>query len=298
MLWVLLLACFFLLVGPACYDSWARREMVHRMETAPREPGTPYLKGGAPVRIDRGRDRVCMLLHGFPSTPADLGDLPARLAEAGWDVWAPCLRGYGTDAAELADLSADDIIEDAARELALMRARYRRVALAGYSMGGAIALILAQRDAPDALVLVNPFLKVRHKALYVLPPRFWHNVGRHLVSHVVQPHFLVHVNRPEGREALVGYRAMPVRAITELFEIGDRAAAADPGDVPVLMLLSEHDGVVAPAAVRARYDSLRTPDKSLVTYGRSDHVLFLDYDRQEAIEEVVRFLEKPAGPDR
>jgi len=291
---LMLAVCAVLLVGFPIYDAWAGREMARLMDGAEREPGTPYLKGGAPVRIDRGRDRVCLLLHGFPSTPADFGDLPQALDEAGWDVWAPCLRGYGTDARDLAFISAEQIVDGAGQELRRMRARYGRVAVVGFSMGGAVATVLAAGpDPPDALVLVNPFYGVRHHVWYVLPPRVWHGFARLFLENVVQPGFLVHVNRPEGRRQIVAYKAMPVHAIGEALRIADRAVDAAPrlpAGMPVLVLLSERDGVAAPGAVRACYERLPSAAKSLRTYARSDHVLFLDYERREAEQAVVEHL--------
>ncbi|MDP6439520.1 MAG: alpha/beta fold hydrolase [Candidatus Brocadiia bacterium] len=296
MLSLLLSVCVVLLVGCTVYDAWAEREMVRQMKAAEREPGTPYLKGGAPVRIDRGRDRVCVLLHGFPSTPADFGDLPAALDEAGWDVWAPLLPGFGTDAGDLAQVSAEEIVAGAGHELDRMRASYRRVVLLGFSMGGAVALVLSERSPPDALVLVNPFLRARHKVRYVLSPRTWHRVCSAFVDHVVKPPWLVHVERREARARLVAYRAMPLRAVGEAFRIADLGRAAAPADVPVLVLLSEQDGAVSPAAVRAAYEAFEVGEKSIATFERSDHLLFLDHDREAAIEAVLRFIDRLDSP--
>lgn len=288
---VLLATCAFLLVGCPIYDAWALRELDRSMAAAEREPGTPYLKGGAPVSIDRGRDRVCLLLHGFGGTPADFGALPQALDGAGWDVWAPLLPGCGTDPRVLKDTTAEDIIDGAAEELTRVRARYRKVVVVGFSLGGAVATILAEEDSPDALVLVNPYYRVRYMAYYVLPPRAWHRLLSPMVTCVVKPAGTMPVKRPEGRDSIVNYDVVSMNAISAALRIADRARLASPGGMPVLMLVSEGDRVVSPAAVRAKYEELDVSEKYLFPFRRSDHLLMVDYDREAATDEVLRFLD-------
>ena len=96
-----------------------------------------------------------LALHGFMGTGADWDAVAARLADA-TDVLAPDLPGHG-EAVGLVD--ADYTCDGAAHRLldALDARGVERVVVAGYSMGGRLALHLAARHSGRvaALVLVS-----------------------------------------------------------------------------------------------------------------------------------------------
>ena len=290
---VLLAICLVLLIAPPCYNAWARRRLRQYVSTAGREPGSGILRGAAPVRIEHGRRRACLLLHGFMGTPADFGGLAKALDAAGWDVHAPLLPGHGTDPRDLEGLTADDMIEGAEAELIALRERYGEVVVVGFSMGGAIALMLSERHDASGLVLINPFFKTTHKVYYVLPPRWWYALLSGSVDYVVRPAEVVNVNRREARPHIIAYKVIPTCAFGEAFEVAGRARSAEPRDVPVLVLLSEDDATASPSASREVYDRISVTTKALKTFRRSNHILLWDYDREEAIEAILEFVGRP-----
>lgn len=297
MIWILgILAAgtVVLLIASCSYNTHARRVLHERLETAPREPGTNILAGAAPVNIDHDRERVCVLLHGFMSSPADYGRLPEALEEAGWDVRVPLHPGHGRDPRRLRDIEADDLIEAAEEELLTLRKRYETVALGGFSMGGSIAIILAARHKPDATLLVNPFLRNPYHLKYILPLRWWHTLLSPLLDYGKHPG-TIPINRPEGKDGFVIYHVVPAPIFAELFELADRAGQTDLPDVPVLALLSEGDVTASAHAARKYLHRTGGEKTQIKTYDRSNHVLMLDYDREEATRDIIGFLEDAAA---
>jgi len=287
---------FALLALLAGYNVWARKVLVRRMLAAPREPGTDILLGGGPVLIERGRERACLLVHGFMGTPADFGELPAALDESGWDVHAPLLPGHGTDPRRLAAVSAEETIAAVARHLTALRGRYRCVVPVGFSMGGALAMIVSCREGADGLVLVNPYFRSRYLARYVLPPRWWHRILSPFVGYVVRPRWMINVRRREAWPRIVCYRVIPARAFAEVFAIADRARQCAAPGAPMLMLVSQKDRTASARAAREFHGRVQAPAARLVEFARSDHMLFWDYDREEAVRAVVEFLNGLPGP--
>ena len=101
--------------------------------------------------------RPLMLVHGFTGAKEDFGDFLVPLAERGWHVVAPDLRGHGASD-KPADESAYTLSIFAGDVLALADALgWSRFTLLGHSMGGMIAqqMLLAAPDRVEALILMD-----------------------------------------------------------------------------------------------------------------------------------------------
>jgi 2-succinyl-6-hydroxy-2,4-cyclohexadiene-1-carboxylate synthase len=101
--------------------------------------------------------RPLMLVHGFTGAKEDFGDFLAPLAERGWHVVAPDLRGHGASE-KPAEESAYTLPIFAGDVLALADALgWTRFTLLGHSMGGMIAqhMLLAAPDRIEALILMD-----------------------------------------------------------------------------------------------------------------------------------------------
>lgn len=101
--------------------------------------------------------RPLLLVHGFTGARLDFADHLDALADAGWWVVAPDLRGHG-ESWQPADESAYSFDHFATDVWALVDALgWERLVLLGHSMGGMIAQVAAlQRPAAlDGLVLMD-----------------------------------------------------------------------------------------------------------------------------------------------
>ncbi len=102
-------------------------------------------------------DTVALLLHGFPESRVAWRGLAPKLAELGWRVAAPDMRGYG-DSDKPRERSAyglDALTADVAGLFEALGAR-RRV-LIGHDWGGIVAWAAAMRPETklDGLVVLN-----------------------------------------------------------------------------------------------------------------------------------------------
>ena len=110
-----------------------------------------------------------MLVHGFTGLKEDFADELSPLAELGYHVVSPDLRGHGQSSrpdgeeAYSLELFADDV-------LALADALgWRRFDLLGHSMGGMVAQVIALREPArvNRLILMN----TTHEAVSTLDPQ-------------------------------------------------------------------------------------------------------------------------------
>jgi carboxylesterase len=110
-----------------------------------------------PFVLGAGNKAGALLIHGFPGTPAEMRPLANALAADGWAAHGILLPGFGRDIARLGEMRRGDWLQSAAQIWEEMQYRHRSSVLVGYSMGAAIALQLAAKRPPDALVLLAPF---------------------------------------------------------------------------------------------------------------------------------------------
>lgn len=97
-----------------------------------------------------------LFCHGFSGSPASVRDWAEYLAAQGAAVACPLLPGHGTSWQQMAITTHQDWYSVLPPALDWLRQRSRMLVVAGLSMGGSLALRVAQQEQVDAVVLVNP----------------------------------------------------------------------------------------------------------------------------------------------
>ncbi|MFP6641864.1 MAG: alpha/beta hydrolase [Myxococcota bacterium] len=102
-------------------------------------------------------DRLALCLHGFPELWISWRYQMPRLAQMGWRVWAPDLRGYGETGGSdrVSDYAIETLMDDVAGLIDAAAAR--EVMLIAHDWGGVIAWYFALRRVRnlDRLVVMN-----------------------------------------------------------------------------------------------------------------------------------------------
>jgi pimeloyl-ACP methyl ester carboxylesterase len=135
---------------------WAQTGIAHTARTIE----TPVLTVGF-EESGNSRDFPIILLHGFPDDVRAWDDVAATLAQAGYRVLVPYLRGYGRT--RFRDAAAPRMAEQAAIGQDLIdfadALGLPRFAVAGYDWGGRAACIAAalHRDRVRAAVLIGGY---------------------------------------------------------------------------------------------------------------------------------------------
>lgn len=256
----------------------------------------------APLDLgEAGRPGV-LLVHGFASAPTDFGALPWALEEAGLRVAAPLLPGHGTDPADVDAVSAEDLAECVREAYAKLRSESEWVAVVGFSMGGALALQLA-RDAerpPDALVLAAPYFRIAHKWYYVLPAKTWNALLSPVLPYAPRSEFMIPINRKEGAKELFIYDAISTRFVKQLVRIGEDITSRPPERVPedTLLIRGIEDSAASVSAMEKMADRLGLPDNARKVLPHSNHPIFVDHDREGAVQCVVDFMKESLKVER
>lgn len=242
------------------------------------------LPGSEPFRHDGGRTGV-LLCHGFTGSPQSMRPWAEHLAHAGLSVELPLLPGHGTRWQDLNRTGWPDWYEEAERAFDRLLARCTDVFVMGLSMGGTLAVRLAeQRGAQVAgIVVVNPSLHSERKELRLLP----------VLKHLVPSARGIGGDIQRSGVAETGYPRTPLRALDSLRELW-RLTSADLRFViqPLLVYRSRVDHVVEPSNSRALLAGVSSYDVEERILEESYHVATLDNDAARIFAGSLDFVRR------
>jgi carboxylesterase len=202
----------------------------------------PVMPGAQAWRHEGGRAGV-LLCHGFTGSPQSLRAWAEYLAEAGLSVSLPRLPGHGTTWQEMARTRWEDWFAEVNRAFEELRGGCDEIFVAGLSMGGCLALRLAELHGPAVrgLILVNPSVAADTR-LFALAP----------VLKLVLPSLkgiASDIRKEQVTET--GYDRVPVKAAATLPGLW-KVTREHLGDLtqPVLVYRSTVDHVVGPASLK------------------------------------------------
>ncbi len=239
-------------------------------------PGAePFEAAGGPVGV--------LLCHGFTGSPQTMRPWADYLASQGLSVSLPRLPGHGTRWQDLARTGGQDWYNEVDLAFSALASQCEQVFVFGLSMGGCLALRLAEVHGSKVrgLVLVNPSL-ASDTRLFLLAP---------VLKHVLRslPGIGSDIKKPGQVE--VGYDRVPIRAAATLPKLW-RTTASHLGDVtqPVLIYRSSVDHVVGPSSMRVLLSGVTEGQVTVRECADSYHVATLDNDAQAIFEGSLKFV--------
>ncbi|WOP17619.1 alpha/beta hydrolase [Raineyella sp. LH-20] len=226
--------------------------------------------------------RAVLLCHGFTSTPASLRLWAEGLAARGYDVAVPRLPGHGTTWQEMARTVWTDWYDRVEQEYVRLATDHDVVFVGGLSMGGALAVRLAEQHPEiPAVALVNPSLGTSDPT-YVLLPVLSRLIGS--IAGIASD-----IKKPGRRE--FAYDRTPLAAANSLRALWrDVTVHLDRLTAPTLLFRSTVDHVVDDTSLGV----LRTAPCDLTVRMLEDsyHVATLDNDAPQIRTGTAAFFDR------
>ncbi|MFD0774562.1 alpha/beta hydrolase [Streptomonospora algeriensis] len=242
----------------------------------------PTMPGAEPYRRSGGGTGV-LLCHGFTGSPHSMRPWAQHLADAGLTVDLPLLPGHGTSWQEMATTTSAQWLAEVEAALLRLHGLCGTVFAMGLSMGGCLALRLAELhpDKVRGVVVVNPSLAVENP---LLP------VARLLAPLVPStPAVGNDVKKPGVSEG--AYARVPTAAAATLPSLW-RATKRDMPAItaPILAYRSPEDRVVGPRSLRILTSRAVNAQLRVHSLDNSYHVATLDHDASTVFEGSLAFV--------
>jgi carboxylesterase len=237
-----------------------------------------------------GTDAGVLVSHGFTGSPASVIHLARRLAEAGFNVECPRLTGHGTAWRDLAPATREDWLGDLRVALERLKARSRIVFVTGLSMGGTLALRLAQTDPAIAGVAV-----VNHALVFgnpLVPLAF-------LLKHVVASTPGIASDILDSGISEPSCDRTPTAGVEQVYRLARDVRADLPAlRQPLLIFKSREDHVLPARNAPITLQEAGSADKELVWLEHSYHVATMDHDKELIADRCIAFFTRLAREEK
>lgn len=228
-----------------------------------------------------------LFCHGFTGSPWSLREWAEVTANAGYRVSLPRLPGHGTNWQELNRTDWRDWYSTVERAFNSISQECERVFVTGLSMGGALALRLAERhpEKVSGLVLVNPAV-----------------LGYPKMALIPALHRLVPSTRAIGSDTADpevderAYDRTPLRAARSMMRMwAEVRSCLDLVECPVLLFRSAVDHVVPAKSSAFVLSHISSDEHTERVLDRSHHVATMDYDKAEIFSGSLDFFARHSG---
>jgi carboxylesterase len=244
--------------------------------------GVSVLAGAEPFSADGGRVGA-LVLHGFTGSTQSVRPWARALAAAGLTVYAPRLPGHGTRWQDMAKTRWSDWYDEALRGFESLRARCDEVFVCGLSMGGTLALRLAEqrRSEVAGVIVVNAALGTDRADAKLLPVLRWFIPALPGITDDIR----------SGGATELGYDRMPLQSAYSLSQAWPLVRR----DLhlicaPMLVFRSRVDHVVPAVSGRYLLEGVRSGEVRERILENSYHVATLDADAPAVFAETVDFI--------
>lgn len=230
-----------------------------------------------------GGERAALLLHGFTGHSADVRMLGRYLNSKGYTCYAPIYRGHGKTPEDLIGVTAEDWWEDVQEAYQFLQNKgYKKIAAAGLSLGGVLALRLAANNPLAAVVtMCSPMFFDNEKQL---------TIGfRQFVRDYKQLEKKDDETIEKELNELLQQSSTLFQEIKESIE--QVKQSVDMIYTPTLVIQSVKDEMINPKSADYIYENVESDKKELKWYEGTGHAITFSRKKDQLHEDIEQFLE-------
>lgn len=248
----------------------------------------PHLNGNT-FHLPADHKTGVLLFHGFTATTVEVRPLAEHLNQAGYGVLAPLLPGHGTTPEDALTVHRDDWIATAENSYASLKSHHSDIVVGGASMGGLLALHLAQKYQDiSGIALFAPAVHIQGqwKAQFIAP-----------FKKIIPKYYLAGPSAELPAELDVlpwqGYNVLPVPAVVQFYLL-QKMVRRKLGNIhhPVLIFQGRKDKTIDPDGASLLLEKVSSVDKELVWLENSGHTLLLGAEHPQVFLKTLEFIQR------
>jgi len=217
-----------------------------------------------------GKNNVgVLLLHSLADSPDQMMELGKKLNKRGFTVSCPLYKGHGGTFNEMIDTNVTDWYETAVEAYEFLSKQVEGVFVLGMSIGGTLAVKLAEEKEVRGLITVNAPI-----------------IGFDVVNDVFE--FSKNTSNQELIDKYRKHRLDYFRFVTEIGQI----TALEKVTCPLFALQGSLDRVRYKTSTMLLMEYVKSEVKQRKDYRQSYHLLLLENDKKEAMKDIIKFMEE------
>ena len=224
--------------------------------------------------------QAVLLIHGFSASPREMSLLGTTLQKNDFTVYGVRLPGHGTRPEDLRYRKAEEWQETVSQGYQSLLKMSFTVSVAGLSTGALLTLTLALKQQPNKLLLLAPFLRLKHiLAPLAGPLSYLFPYQKKYISDAEQPFY---------------YQQRPLKGVAQINRLCRQLhSQLNRITSPSLILTSTGDSVIAKGTAADIYQQLGSKQKQFHCYGDDvSHVLTATKNpaQQDVLQRCLSFL--------
>ena len=238
----------------------------------------PYYKKGGSTAV--------LIIHGYLGSPYEVTYLAEKLYSEGYTVSVPRLPGHATDSNDFLETGKRDWLRRVFDSYMELKSICSSVIIAGFSMGGLLAVHAAYRFETEKLILIAPALTNRRKLMLHMTPllKYFKKTLKKDCRINTETEYEEYLKKEYWSNDWISAASdilfMQIRAKKLLKKLKSE----------VLLIISENDRAVPVTVseiIRKRIRSEHLTEKRLL---KSDHMIFHSNERDDAAGYIIEWL--------
>ena len=239
----------------------------------------PIKPGNEAFILGNSSEIGVLLTHGFEASPHEVRDLAQFLADRNITVYVVRLKGHGTDIKELENTKWNDWYKDYENGYNELSKKTKKVVVAGHSLGGALALYLAeQKDTAGVVSLASPIGLNDKRAEYAWLIKYFKKYEAR------------NITEEEKKYNYGSYSAQGVEQLVEFIKFYKKDLPKI--TEPVLIIQLSNDTKIDSNSANYIYKNASSKNKKILIINATGHGLFDGAYKNQVYEEVYSFIKQ------
>lgn len=218
----------------------------------------------------------CLIIHGFAGSIEQIKSLDKYLNNKDYITSCPKLKGHTGNPNDMKNADYKEWINSAEEALLKLRKKTDKIVIVGFSMGGLIAINLANKYDIKAIITINT------------PIYYWnlYRVGCNILDDCK--------NRRTNniKRYLKAKNASPAISMLNFLRLlNSTKAKFSDINCPVLILQAKDDDTTKVKSTNYIYDNIKSEEKEIILYEKGGHQVLLSPYKDKIIIDIEKFLD-------